>query len=65
MRIVDLFGTYFLALILIQGLILGLVDSKKFKLDNKSKMERKTKYISKGIMLTGVLLFMLRCFLRR
>lgn len=65
MRIVDLFNSYFLALLLIQGLILDLVDSKKLKQGSENRMERKTKYVGKGIIVIGILLFLSRFMLRR
>lgn len=64
MRIVDLFNGYFLALLVIQGIILDAFDSKKLKQGEKDEIGKKTKHVGKGIAFAGIILFLLRWFLR-
>lgn len=64
MRIVNLFSIYFLILLVAQGLILDLVDSKKLQQGN-NRVGMKTRYVGKGIIIIGILLFALRFMLER
>jgi hypothetical protein len=64
MRIVNLFSIYFLILLVAQGLILDLVDSKKLQQGN-NRVGMKTRHVGKGIIIIGILLFALRFMLER
>lgn len=60
MKILDLFGKYFLFLILIQGFILGFFDVKSFEKENLNQIAKKAKVIGRGSMIIAVILFILR-----
>ncbi|MCY6485592.1 hypothetical protein OW763_14755 [Clostridium aestuarii] len=63
MRIIDLFGRYFLMLLLIQGIILGFYDSVNFKKANMPTMAKKSKIIGRGMVIIGIVLFIIRAIL--
>lgn len=63
MRIVNLFGRYFLILVVIQGLVLSLIDSKSLRKAGMPKAARKAKIIGRGIILAGGILFVLHLFI--
>lgn len=60
MKVINLFRGYFLALVIIQGLVLSLIDSKSLRKAGMSEASRKAKVIGKGIILVGGMLFVLR-----
>lgn len=60
MKILDLFGKYFLFLILIQGFILGFFDVKSFEKENLNQLAKKAKIIGRGSIIIAVILFVLR-----
>lgn len=60
MKILDLFGKYFLFLILIQGFILGFFDVKSFEKENLNEVAKKAKVIGRGSIIIAVILFILR-----
>lgn len=60
MKILDLFGKYFLFLILIQGFILGFFDVKSFEKENLNQVAKKAKVVGRGAIIIVVILFILR-----
>lgn len=60
MKILDLFGKYFLFLILIQGFILGFFDVKSFEKENLNQVAKKAKVVGRGAIIIAVILFILR-----
>lgn len=60
MKILDLFGKYFLFLILIQGFILGFFDVKSFEKENLNQIAKKAKVVGRGAIIIAVILFILR-----
>jgi hypothetical protein len=63
MKILDLFGKYFLFLILIQGFILGFFDVKSFEKENLNQVAKKAKVVGRGAIIIAVILFVLRKFI--
>ncbi|MFU0824900.1 CLC_0170 family protein [Clostridium sp.] len=59
MKIINLFGKYFLALLVIQGAVLSLIDSKELKRSGMIEASRKARVIGNGVTLLGVILFAL------
>lgn len=60
MRILDLFGKYFLFLFLIQGFVLGFFDTKSFEKANLNQIAKKAKIVGRGSIIIAVILFLLR-----
>ncbi|MCY6369855.1 CLC_0170 family protein [Clostridium ganghwense] len=60
MKVLDLFGKYFLLLILIQGCILAFFDAKSFEISNLNEVARKAKIVGIGSIIAAVILFILR-----
>lgn len=60
MRILDLFGKYFLFLVLIQGSILGFFDVKSFEKENLNQVAKKAKIVGRGSIIIAVILFILQ-----
>ncbi|PRR70801.1 CLC_0170 family protein [Clostridium thermopalmarium] len=63
MRIINLFGKYFLALLVIQGTVLSLIDSKDLKRSGMVEASRKAKAIGNAVIILGVILFALSLFI--
>lgn len=63
MKILDLFGKYFLLLILIQGFILGFFDVKSFEKENLNQVAKKAKVVGRGAIIIAIILFILRKFI--
>lgn len=63
MKIVNLFTGYFLALILIQGFILGVIDLKSFQKAGMVRVCKKSKVISIGSIIVGIMVYILRIFI--
>jgi len=57
MRIINLFGGYFLALIIIDFLVLSLLDANEFKKKGQFNVEKKAKLIGRVLIVIGVVLF--------
>lgn len=57
MRILNLFGGYFLVLIIIQGLVLSTFDARSLKKAGMERASKKAKVIGRGIVLVGIILF--------
>ncbi|WMJ79705.1 CLC_0170 family protein [Clostridium sp. MB40-C1] len=60
MKILDLFGKYFLALILIQGSILIFFDARNFKKGNLNGLYKKARGIGIGWIVIAILLFSIK-----
>lgn len=64
MKVINLFGAYFLGLMIIEGIVLGCIDSKEFKKNKEIKLGKKSSAIGKGLVVLGVILFLTRFLLR-
>lgn len=64
MKVINLFNGYFLGLMVLEGIVVGAFDSKEFKNAGKRKLGRKAKTIGRGVILIGVLLYIVRLILR-
>lgn len=60
MRVINLFGGYFLALIIIDFLLLSFLDANEFKKKGQFDVEKKAKLVSKVLIIVGVALFIAR-----
>lgn len=60
MRILDLFGKYFLILILIQGSILIFLDAESFKKRDLNGLYNRARAIGIGWIVVGVVLFAIK-----
>lgn len=60
MNKLDLFGGYFLIMMLIQGSIVGFYDSEKMKKMNWDKDSKLAKKMGIGIMIISVILVILK-----
>lgn len=60
MLIVELFTKYFLFLMVIQGLIVGIMDAKSFAKNNMKNTARKARVLGFGFVGLGVGLFLVR-----
>jgi len=62
MNILDLFDSYFLMLIIIQGIIVAFFDASAFKKRNADRAARKAKVIGITIMVISLALYIARQF---
>lgn len=60
MLIVGLFTKYFLLLMVIQGLIVGIADAKAFYKNNMKETAIKARFLGIGYIVLGIALFLLR-----
>jgi len=60
MRIINLFGGYFLALVIIEAMLLGFLDANEFKKKGQFKVEKKAKLVGRVLIVSGVVLFVTR-----
>lgn len=60
MKLINLFDKYFLALIMVQGLIVFFHDHKNFKTRNDVKTAVKARVVAIVIMATAITLFIVR-----
>lgn len=60
MRVINLFGGYFLALIIIDFLLLSFLDANEFKKKGQFNVEKKAKLVGKVLIVIGVALFIAR-----
>ncbi|GAA0177774.1 hypothetical protein SH2C18_09410 [Clostridium sediminicola] len=60
MRVLDLFGKYFVLMMAIQGAIVGFYDSEKMKKMNWDKDSKLAKKIGIGAIFISVILYVLR-----
>jgi hypothetical protein len=60
MLIIGLFTKYFLLLMIIQGLMVGIVDAKAFYKNNMKETAIKARFIGIGYTVLGIVLFLLR-----
>lgn len=62
MNILDLFDSYFLVLIVIQGIIVAFFDASAFKKRNEERAGRKARNVGITIMVISLILFVARQF---
>ena len=60
MIIVGLFTKYFLILMVVQGIIVGLIDTSAFKRNNMKNTSRKARVLGIGSIVLGIGLYFLR-----
>lgn len=60
MLIIGLFTIYFLLLMVILGLIVGISDAKAFYKNNMKETAIKARFIGIGYVVLGIVLFILR-----
>lgn len=60
MKVINLFGGYFLALIIIDFLLLSFLDANEFKKKGQFNVAKKAKLVGKVLIVIGVVLFITR-----
>jgi hypothetical protein len=63
MKVLDLFGTYFIIMMIIQGSIVGFYDSIKFKKLNFESDSKLAKVIGTGTIILSLILFFIKSIL--
>jgi hypothetical protein len=63
MRILGLFSKYFILLMLIEGLIVTVIDSKYYLKNGMDKMSKKAKHIGMITIVLSIVLFAVRTFM--
>jgi hypothetical protein len=58
--LLELIDRYFLILIIVHGLLVGIIDYGRYKKDCQNTLSRKARVISGGIMIIGIALFIVR-----
>ena len=61
--IINLFTIYFLLLVLFESFILGIIDSKTFKKEERRNAEKKAKFISLAGASLAIVLFFINVFI--
>jgi len=62
MKVLDLFDTYFLVLMIIQGLIVGLYDASAFKKKNAERAGKKARTIGITLIIVAIVLYIAKEF---
>jgi hypothetical protein len=63
MKVLDLFGTYFIFMMIIQGIIVGFYDSLKLKKINLESDSKLAKVIGIGSIILSLILFLIKSIL--
>ncbi|MBC2579891.1 CLC_0170 family protein [Clostridium sp. DJ247] len=59
MRLIRLFDKYFLILMVIQGFVVGFIDSRRFKNFKINHMARKAKIIGRASIVVALTLYLI------
>lgn len=62
MRILGLISKYFLILMIIEGFVVGFVDSKRLKKANMKRAADKSKAIGVAAIIVSIILYLLKVY---
>ena len=62
MRILGLISKYFLILMIIQGFVVGFIDSKTLKKANMKRAANKSKVIGIASIIVSIILYLLKVY---
>ncbi|HEY5562534.1 MAG TPA: CLC_0170 family protein [Clostridiaceae bacterium] len=61
--IINLFTFYFLLLVLLESFVVGIIDAKTFRENNRKKAEKQAKFISLAGAFIAIMLFIINVFI--